>query len=161
MATRDKREVRMSSLFNFYNLYKNQLVTIDIAKANVSFNGHMLFTSELDSFAEKYPSVDMADFTKFLDETGGIKKSGKKPVEGGKKGTNTRLNTVEGAAERGVLPESHQQYVDLVNSVYETCRQINLLMGKENNIKARCSFAIPVEHPKAETETTATENVPA
>ena len=150
MAKRDKREVRMSTLHTFYQTYKAGIFdptdadnNLAIAKSNVQYSGQLLFTSELDKFAEKFPAVDIEDFKSFLDSTGGIKKSGKKGTgEGG--GMPTRLNTPEAAVERGVTEANIPAYLAGVNAIYEQSHAINSLMTN-----ARVSFAIPKKIPKS------------
>ncbi len=145
MATRDKREVRIINLVSWYNLYKAGIITLEAAKANVSMNGQMLFSSEIEPTQLKFPELDIADFTLFLNETGGLKKSGTKKQPGEGTGHATRLNTAKGATERGVLPEKVDEYINLVGVVYEACKELNKLVTN-----ARCSFAIPVKKPEEE-----------
>lgn len=143
---RNKREVRIVNLVNFYNLYKQELITIEQAKANVEYNKQMLFESEMESVAKKYPAIDIEDFTQFLNETGGLKKSGKKSGDGA--GHATRLNTPEAARERGVPEDKIKTYVDIVEVIYQAAKELNGLMTD-----ARASFAIPRKKAKVSEET--------
>lgn len=147
MAVRDKREVRFSTLYTFYSMYKSGVLDPDpeqnlkMAKANVQYSKHILYQSELPKFAEKYPQVDLADFESFLNQVDGLKVGGKKKSSG--EGHQTRLNTSEAAAERGVVEENVARYTELVEAVYAACRELNLMIPN-----ARCSFAIPMKKVK-------------
>lgn len=147
MASRQKRDVRITTLHTFYNVWKQKALAeddeenLEIAKKNVEFSNCFLYESEVEKFAEQYPQVDMEEFTAFLQATSAIKE--KKSSSGSGQGRGTHLNTEEAAIERGVLPESVGQYITLVSEIYEKCKEINDLLGKTEEGNARCSFAIP------------------
>lgn len=160
MAKRDKRDVRFSTLKTFYEMHKSSILADTLeeslakAKQNVQFaktnSGIILFESELDNFAAKYPSIDMADFTQFLNDTGGLKKAGSSDHSGGERVGITRLNTEESALARGVKPEDVALYLAKVEEIYAAVKVLNPLLGN-----ARCSFAIPKDKVEAEPEVSA------
>ena len=149
MAKRDKREVRFSTLKTFYGLYAAERLgstpeeNLAKAKDNVAFSNAVLFESEIEKFAEKYPEVDIAGFVQFCTDTDALKKSGAKGTSGG--GHQTRLNSPEAAVERGVQPQFVNDYIALVEQLYVTAKALNELMPSD---VARVSLAIPVKHKK-------------
>ena len=159
MAKRDKRETRFSMLKSYYEMHKSGILgnsdeeSLAKAKANVEFardnNGVMMFESELEKFAEKYPQIDIVDFTQFVTATGGLKTTASKGATGERE-SHTRLNTPEAAIERGVAEDKVAEYISEVEQIYVLAKSINSKMDN-----ARVSFAIPktkVADPNAETQ---------
>lgn len=149
---KQKRELRFFTLHNFYGLYKSGALSQDdeenlrLTKQNVQHSNCIVYQSELPKFAEKYPAADMEDFTKFLVDTGALKGKGKKPA--GERASTTRLNSPEAAIERGVSEENVGRYIELVEVIYATCRELNQMIPN-----ARCSFAIPMKKVSTEEAT--------
>lgn len=157
MAKRDKLEVRLGTIKSFYEMYTGGLLgstpeeNLERAVVNAEFvrknNGIFLFESELLKFYEKNPDVNPEDFQQYLDKTGFMKSSKKERT--GTSGSSTRLNTVEGAEERSVSSENVEEYIRLVNQIYDISKQLNSLMTG-----ARVSFAIPRLKAKPEVQVT-------
>jgi len=164
MAKRDKRETRFGVLKNFYEMFSTGLLgstpeeNLDKITKNVQFakeqNGIMIFESEVDNFAEKYPNINIEDFKKFITETGALKTSSTKK-DPSERESHTRLNTEEAATERGVATDKVAEYVSEVEQIYVLCKSLNAKMTG-----ARASFAIPREHPKVKEDTSAPEQPP-
>lgn len=141
-----KRNARFDVIARLYAGFKSGNQTADQISQNLEILEYFLTEAELPKFTEQNPEVDLNDFTEFLKTVNGFKVSKKKSAGGNRGGGKTHLNTVEAAQERGVAPENVESYISLVNSVYETSKQINALMTQG----ARVSFAIPMLKEKAE-----------
>ena len=142
----------LAFLINYINnQYKVLVKWLNEKKEPKENNGTVIFESEFEKFAGEYKDdvtsgkLDIEKFKNFCAATGALKKAGKKSSTGGDVSSNRRLNTPEAAIARGVVPEKIDAYIEGVNAIYAVSKVINALLTN-----ARVSFAIPIEHPKAQ-----------
>ena len=141
------KNVRFDTVQRYYKLLESGIMGEEQVKAALQLGETFLHQREIEEFVTKNPTMNTEAFGKFLGQFSLVKMPKEKTERTGNANFGVRtLDTEEGAIERGVAPESIQEYITLVGQAREIHSKINALTAKGVTV----AFAIPVPKVKAE-----------